>query len=336
MRGDGIVDASVRKKAELIEAGGVTVDRSFDPYKSRSTSGPGAGLESIFVNIGGHRVRLGVRQTSRFTARLEGDTVTITRDGAEYVKGRLEHAISHCPGQVYITVSEKCVFDCKFCPVPKLQGKIKSDEEVLGLVREGMKHPDLSAISITSGVWRTAEEEAEKIARLVKLIRKELDGRDVPIGVSIYATENSSELLKEAGAAEVKYNIECLDREIFARVCPGLDFDHIVDALEHAVAVFGKNHVFSNVLIGLGESDEAVIDGMEMLAGKGAIPILRKTNPHPLRAGEVDVESVSADRLLKLAREERRILEKHGLDTTKSLTGCVICTGCDITPLRDV
>jgi biotin synthase-related radical SAM superfamily protein len=330
------VDESVRKKAELIEAGGVTVDSSFDPYKSRSTAGPGAGLESIFVDIGGHRVRLGVRQASRFNAALEDGIVTISRDGAEYVKGRLEHAIAHCPGQVYITVSEKCVFDCKFCPVPKLQGKIKSDEEVLELVREGMKHPDLAAISITSGVWRTPEEEAERIARLVKIIRKELDGREVPIGVSIYATENSSELLKEAGAAEVKYNIECLDREIFARVCPGLDFDHIVAALEHAVAVFGRNHVFSNVLIGLGESDEAVIDGMEMLASRGAIPILRKTNPHPLRAGEVAVESVSADRLLKLAREERRILEKHGLDTTKSLTGCVICTGCDITPVTDI
>ncbi len=176
--GDAVVDAGVRKKAELIEAGGVTVDRSFDPYKSRSTAGPGAGLESIFVNIDGHRVRLGIRQASRYSASLDNDTVTISRDGAEFAKGRLEQAISHCPKQVYITVSEKCVFDCKFCPVPKLQGKIKSDEEVLGLVRDGMKHQDLAAISITSGVWRTPEEEALKIARLVKIIRKEIGGRD--------------------------------------------------------------------------------------------------------------------------------------------------------------
>jgi hypothetical protein len=75
---------------------------------------------------------------------------------------------------------------------------------------------------------------------------------------------------------------------------------------------------------------------MEMLAARGAIPILRKTNPHPLRAGEIYIETVSADRLLKLATEERRILEKHGLDTTRALTGCVPCTGCDITPLKDV
>jgi biotin synthase-related radical SAM superfamily protein len=207
---------------------------------------------------------------------------------------------------------------------------------VLELVRDGMKSPDLAAISITSGVWRTPEEEAEKIARLVKIIRKELKGRDVPIGVSIYPTANSSELLKDAGAVEVKYNVETLDREVFRKVCPGLSFDYIVDALEHAVTVFGKNHVFSNVLIGMGESDETLIDGMEMLAARGAIPILRKTNPHPLRAGEIYIETVSADRLLKLATEERRILEKHGLDTTRALTGCVPCTGCDITPLKDV
>ncbi len=331
-----MMDTGVRKKAELIEAGGVTVDASFDPYKSRSTAGPGAGLESIFVSIDGHRVRLGVRQASRFSARLEDGIVTISTEGAVFARGRLEQAISHCPRQVYITVSEKCIYNCKFCPVPKLQGKIKSDEEVLGIVRDGLKYPDLAAISITSGVWRTPEEEVLKVARLVKLIGKELGGRDVPIGVSVYATADSSERLKEAGAAEVKYNIETLDRDIFKRVCPGLSFDHIVDALEHAVTVFGKNHVFSNVLIGMGESDETLVDGIEMLAGKGIIPVLRKTNPHPLRAGEIYIESVSADRMLRLAAEELRILKKHGLDPRKALTGCVPCTGCDITPGIDL
>lgn len=330
------MDAAVRKKAELIEAGGVTVDGSFDPYKSRSTAGPGAGLESIFINIDSHRVRLGVRESSRFSARLDDDTVTISADGTVFVTGRLEHAIFHCPRQVYITVSEKCIFDCKFCPVPKLHGKIKSDEEVLSLVRDGMKNPDLAAVSITSGVWRTPEEEVQKVARLVKLIRKELDGRDIPIGVSVYATADSSEVLKEAGAVEVKYNIETLDRDLFEKVCPGLSFDHIAEALEHAVTVFGRNHVFSNVLIGMGETDETLVKGMEMLAGKGVIPILRKTNPHPLRAGEIYIETVTADRLLKLAAEEYRILKKQGLDPKKALTGCVICTGCDITPGLDV
>ena len=330
------METSVRKKAELIEVGGVTVDESFAPFKSRSTAGPGAGLESIFVNMDGHRVRLGVRASSKFSAILNGDTVTIFSEGREFARGRLELPISHCPRQVYITVSERCVFDCKFCPVPKLQGRVKSDDEIMQMVRDGINNPKLSAISITSGVWETPEEEARKISRVIRLIRDEIGDLEVPIGVSIYATEGSSEMLKEAGAVEVKYNIETVDREIFEKVCPGLSFDHIINALEHAVTVFGRNHVFSNILIGMGESDETIIQGMDMLASKGVIPILRKTNPHPLRSGEIMIELVSAARLLKLAGEQRRILEKYGLDSKKALTGCVLCTGCDITPLIDL
>ena len=233
-------------------------------------------------------------------------------------------------------MSERCIFDCKFCPVPKLQGKIKSDEEITQMVRDGLKSPELSAISITSGVWKTPDEEARKIAGVVKLIKREFGDRNVPIGVSIYATEGSSELLKEAGAEEVKYNIETVDREIFAKVCPGLSYDYIIRSLEHAVEVFGRNHVFSNILIGMGESDETVLEGMDMLASRGVIPILRKTNPHPLRKDDINIEPVSAARILKLAAEQRRIIEKHGLDTTKARTGCIPCTGCDITPVIDL
>ncbi len=330
------METSVRKKAELIETGGVVVDSSFKPYISRATAGPGAGLESIFVNIDGHRVRLGVRKQSKFSASLNGHDVTISDESGEFARGTLEEAISHCPKQVYITVSERCIFDCKFCSVPKLQGKIKSTDEVLAMVRHGLKDPSLSAISITSGVWKTPQEEAERIASVVKAIKAELGAHNIPIGVSIYPTENSSELLKEAGTVEVKYNIETVDPKIFKKVCPGLSQEYIVKSLEHAVSVYGKGHVFSNILIGLGETDETVLNGIEMLASKGVIPILRKVNPHPLRAGEVVVEIVSADRLLKLAVETRRILEKHGLHAEQALTGCLPCTGCDITPVLDV
>jgi biotin synthase-related radical SAM superfamily protein len=321
-----------RKKAELVAAGGVEVDASIVPYLSRSTAGPGAGLESFFFNSGGHRVRLGVRKSSKYKAVLQGEELVILKDGDEFARGLLEEAISHCPEQVYVTVSERCVFDCKFCPVPKLHGHVKTFEEVMRLAEEGAKRPNFRAISITSGVWKSPEEEVQRVAGLVRELRK----YNVPIGVSVYATEDSSEILKDAGACEVKYNVETVDPEIFKKVCPGLSLDDIMKALEHAVSVFGRNHVFTNILIGLGETDEAVIEAIEGFASKGIIPVLRKTNPHPLRAGEVYVESVSSDRLLRLAEAERKILDKNGLRADRALTGCLMCTGCDVTPHRDI
>jgi hypothetical protein len=71
------MEPGVKIKAELIEAGGVVIDGTFQPYLSRATAGPGAGLESIFVSIDGHRVRLGVRQVSKFRASLHDGEVTI-------------------------------------------------------------------------------------------------------------------------------------------------------------------------------------------------------------------------------------------------------------------
>jgi biotin synthase-related radical SAM superfamily protein len=330
------MEPSIIKKAELIEAGGVVIDPVFRRYISRSTAGPGAGLESIFVNIDGHRVRLGVRQVSRFRATLENGIVLIREGDEEFVRGRLEEAISHCPEQVYVTVSERCIYDCKFCPVPKLDGHVKSAEEVMGLVRKGLENPSIKAISLTSGVWKTPEDEVERMAALVRMINEVSAPRGIPIGVSVYPTKDSSERLKAAGAVEIKYNIETPDPAIFNNVCPGLSHKFIISALEQAVRVFERNHVFSNVLIGLGESDRTVIDGMGMLAEKGVIPILRKVNPHPLCKDELYIEKVSAGRLLALAGEHRRILEKHSLDVRQAVTGCLPCTGCDVSPVRDL
>ncbi len=321
-----------RKKAELLEAGGVEIDDSIVPHLRKSTAGPGAGLESFFFRSGGLRVRLGVRKSSKFKAISEKDEVVILKNGKEFLRGRLEDAISHCPEQVYVTVSERCVFDCKFCPVPKLHGHVKTLEEVMQLAENGSKHASFKAISITSGVWQSPKEEVQRVAGTVRELKK----YNVPIGVSVYPTEDSSEIMKEAGAVEVKYNVETIDPVIFKKVCPGLSLEYIKKALEHAVTVFGRNHVFTNILIGLGESDQAVIEAVEELAAKGIIPVLRKVNPHPLREGEVHTESVNADRLLKLAELERKILDKNGLRADQALTGCLMCTGCDITPHRDL
>lgn len=127
-----------------------------------------------------------------------------------------------------------------------------------------------------------------------------------------------------------------MDPEIFARVCPGLSFDPVLDALTKAVEVFGKNAVSSNCIIGLGEDDECVRRGVVRLAEMGVIPILRPISASPLRAGEIAVRRPSAERLLRLSAMTRAILEQNGLDPRRARTMCLPCTGCNLTPFRDV
>ena len=320
-------------KAMLIAIGSADVDESLLPQKvTPSSSGPGAGLASFFFRSGGHRVRLGINKHSSLKVKEDHGQVVILKDGVEIVRGEIEDALQHCPGQVYITLSERCIFDCKFCPVPKLNGKIKATEDIINMVEGALDTGMLRAISITSGVAISIEDEVEMVVELVKKLKK----YGVPIGVSVYPTEDSSKLLKGAGASEIKYNVETMDREIFRTVCGDLSLDFILESLRDAVDIFGKNRVFSNFIIGLGESDESVREGVVSLAKIGVIPILRPIAMHPLREGEVDVFRPDADRLLRLAKMTREILDKNGLRADIAQTMCLPCTGCDITPHRDV
>ena len=119
-----------------------------------------------------------------------------------------------------------------------------------------------------------------------------------------------------------------------------MDLDFVLESLEDAVRIFGRNRVYSNFIIGLGESDKTVKKGVQVLAELGVIPILRALVLHPLRPDLVDVcpgaARPSADRLLMLARFERKVLDDCGLNANLSKTMCLPCTGCDLVPHRDV
>jgi len=334
-----------------------------------STAGPGAGIGSFFFRSDGHRVRLEHRRDpdAALIVRLideeaavggmygssddagdariaagdvgagnGGDDVVIFYKGRELVRGRIEPSLLHCPGQAYITLSESCIFNCMFSPVPKLGGRTKTADEVLRMVDDAYRTGNLRAISITSGIERSPGEEVTRAADLVKSLTK----YNLPIGVSVYPTGDSSIRLKEAGAVEIKYNVETMDREIFGRVCADMDLDFVLTSLKDAVDIFGRNRVFANFIIGLGESDRTVREGVETLAGIGVIPILRALNLHPLRLDLADVcpdaARPDADRLLRLARFEREVLDARGLRADVAETMCLPCGGCDLVPHWDV
>ncbi|HYB59714.1 MAG TPA: radical SAM protein, partial [Candidatus Acidoferrales bacterium] len=185
---------------------------------------------------------------------------------------------------------------------------------------------------LTSGVETSAQDEVERIAVIVHALRRKYD---LPIGVSVYPTPNSTQLLKDAGADEIKYNVETMDRELFRTMCPGLSLDFVLEALKDAVHVFGRNKVFSNILVGLGEDDRSIISGMQELIKMGVIPILRAVVEHPLRP-QTKMRRPTADRLLRLARKERELLDENGLRADVAQTMCAPCTGCDLMPHRDV
>jgi biotin synthase-related radical SAM superfamily protein len=322
-------------KADLISIGSARVDSSLlpDQHSNIATAGPGAGGSSVFLRSGDKRVRLTINDSSPLRIMPEDEQVVVVKGEDVIARGVLERPLCHCPEQAYITLSEKCIYDCQFCPVPKMQGGIKDSAKVHRMVAEAYATGQLKAISLTSGVAVSPEKEVRRAVEIIKQLTREYD---IPIGVSVYPTKNSSEELYSAGACEIKYNVETMDPVLFRRFCPDLSLSSVLDSLDTAVDVFGRNRVSSNFIIGLGESDETVRRGIKQLTERCIIPILRPISPHPLRKDVKNISRPDAARLLKLGNMLRDMLDRNSLCADKAQTMCLLCTGCDLTPHRDL
>ncbi|MBO4302178.1 radical SAM protein [Methanosarcinaceae archaeon] len=338
------IPLTLENKAFLLSVGTVSIDPSLVPPQRKSTAGPGAGTAgSVFFRSGGRRVRLTIDPASPLSifpvSGAEEDpgkdrrsvSVAVFYGKDLIATGVLERPPAHCPGQAYLNISERCIFNCRYCSVPKLAGKVKSKEEILEIVQEAWENGPVEAISITSGVAVSPEDELEKVLAVLPDLLK----YGVPVGVSIYPTADSSERLKKAGVSEVKYNLESPDREIFGKVCPELSYDEIMASLKEAVTYFGKGNVYTNMIAGLGETDEAFEERLEELAQIGVMTDIRPVSVNPLRRGECFMEKPSAERLLKLFGIQERICLKYGLRPDRAKTLCAKCGGCDLVCLTD-
>jgi biotin synthase-related radical SAM superfamily protein len=316
-------------KAGVLAGGGCRIEGTLPAGTvARSTAGPGAGgAGAVFFTSEGGRVRLPLGTEGPAILTVRGDGCATLSCGGQTAEGRIEEVGLHCPRQAFVTVSESCVFECAYGPVPACHGPRKTVEEIVALVGEVSDSVD--AIALTSGVAHSVEEEEEYVCRVIEALR----GFNLPIGVSIFPTPATPARLAALGVTEVKFNLEAATPALFASFCPGLSYDVVWDALAASILLFGRGHVFSNVIIGLGETDDEIDACVDRLVGLGVVPVLRPLNPV---AGCRDLRRPTADQLVRAARHLRSALEREGLDPSVARSMCGACTGCDLAAWRDL
>jgi biotin synthase-related radical SAM superfamily protein len=335
------------RKAQLLAGGAVRIPNGLKlPFPpSRSTAGPGAGSKSVVLAFGNTRAKKSIsREEGEFELSLEGGAMSILRGGDVLIE-RVEFVptIYHAPNQAFINIEAACTMDCKFCATPMLKGEATknfTDEKILDMILDASRKPGFRSVSFTSGVQSTPAITARRMAGLVSAARKILP--ETPIGVEPYLTRpDEVDALRAAGADEIKLNIESFDRDIFEKVCPKRDFDTIMHMIIHASDVFGRNRVSSNIIYGLGETDDNVLEGVRVLANTGAVATLRALRRNDFNICELErtlgpLEPVNAERMIRLATAERQILQDHKLTTLDFRTMCNPCLSCDIVPFWDV
>ena len=328
-------------KAELVSGGAVRLPKGYRPpvRYSRSTAGPGAGSRSLVFSFSGIRVKKAISENGEFL--YDPSEMTITRDGrvvAENVS--IIPAEFHCPEQAFFNLDQRCRFDCLFCSSPILGNdatKGLTDEKIIELIK-GSKEPILS-IALTTGIPGTVEESAERMTDCVSKLRVAFP--EMTIGVEPYVDDASQiDRLHDAGASEIKINVETATDELFQEFCPMLDRNNIFNMLAHAVEVFGRGKVSSNVIVGLGESDDDVAVMIDRLCSMGVTPTVRGLRISGHREQVLSEHGIakgpSSERLVKIAKIQKETMERYGLVSGTFETMCLRCTCCDLVPFIDL
>lgn len=340
------MEEGLNKKAILALGGGVRLPEGFVlPFRiSHSTAGPGAGFGSAVFAFGKYRVKKAVSYSAgEFELVVDGDRLSMTRRGEPFIDEiRLEPVVRHSPEQAFFNLDPRCMFHCAYCSSPLLdpsEDKHLSTEKIMEMLEESDSQYGFRCVSFTSGVVGSIQQTVDRMAEAVKAVKVRFP--DVPIGVEPYVvTREQVQQLKDAGAEEIKINVESPSREIFQRVCPDLDYDGIWEMLGIAVEIFGRGKVTSNIIFGMGETDEQMEQVMDRLCSMGVIPGIRalRTNTINMESmGEVlqGVERATPQRAVLLAQKQKECMVRHGFDHMPLKTMCMGCGCCDLVPFVD-
>jgi biotin synthase-related radical SAM superfamily protein len=340
---------TTRAKAELLENGAIFVKnvKKLSFLADHSTAGPSTGQDSIFLRFDdGKLVRLILAETQSETLyTYDVERKMIQRKGTDWYPAKQVESLLHCPEQAFLNLDSNCRYHCKFCATPLIQSHVSHrvlNPQIVTRTIKRVTNKGLSGVALTTGVFSSPTDSVKHMCRVVKAIRNEF-GDTLPIGVEPFVQEEKHiDMLYDAGADEIKVNVESYDPEIFAKVCSEFDYKNNLRMVKYAGKIFGHNRACSNIIIGLGEKEETVNQGAAVLADWGVIASLRPLNINPLIEAQLQealnnrASRPSAERLISHAVKHKKILKETGLDVTRFRTMCLKCTGCDIVPQKDL
>lgn len=338
---------SARKKAELIINNKIYIPKDVKlPYPmDRSTAGPGLGMPSIALAFGNKNIKLVASRDENecFSLQKENGKFHVWKDKEIFLKNvKIVPILFHAPGQAFINLEDRCTYNCAFCNLSN-QGFLQKyePERFVKLILTASKRKDFQAVALTSGIYPNNDEIINKMCYIIKRVRQKIP--HIPMGVEpCISNKKEIMLLKKAGADEIKINLQIPDKDLFEKICPDFHYAAIFNMLKKSVELFGKGKVTSNILYGLGESDKTIIESVEKLAKMGVVPTLRKIRTNQIVKKKLELvttcklSNVTVDRILLIAGEHKKILEKYGLTTKTFKTMCHKCGCCDLVPFWDV
>lgn len=248
----------------------------------------------------------------------------------------IESVIAHAPEQMFFLLHKNCINHCVFCPLtynPEIS--YRSWDEIYQRIEANI-HKNLKSISFTTSdpPYVPKDDLVREIAGLSQNIRK-IHGERFVLGASLNCpTEKHLLQLRDAGINEVRLNIETYDSVLASKIMPNKNIGEMIASIKMAVQIFGKNKVSSNIIIGLGENDHSILNGVLELAKIGAIATLYPYDP--IDHQHLPFRRPSATRIYHLAQEQKKIFKEYNIQPQEAKTMCCACAASHLYPDKDL
>jgi len=256
-----------------------------------------------------------------------------TADGVPYWKIALLHLDS-----IASTVVQRCIYwgteeQCGFCGIELTRGEqtipVKTPAQLAEVCTAARDYDGAVDVTLTTGSINRRDRGALYISRCAHAI-KEASG--LPIQVQFEPPDDLAvlEQVRASGVDAVGIHIETFDPEVLARVAPGkaqCGVEGYFRCWERAVEVFGRGHVTTYVILGMGERRELIEHGCARAIELGVYPFVVPLRPVPgtLMA---DTPTPDADYVASIYRSVSAMLAESGLDHVEATAGCARCQAC--------
>ncbi|HUB04836.1 MAG TPA: MSMEG_0568 family radical SAM protein [Solirubrobacteraceae bacterium] len=256
-----------------------------------------------------------------------------TADGVPYWKIALLHLDS-----IASTVVQKCIYwgtddQCGFCGIELTRGEqtipVKTPEQLAEVCTAARDYDGAVDVTLTTGSINRRDRGALYISRCAAAI-KEASG--LPIQVQFEPPDDLAVLehVRDAGVDAVGIHIETFDPDVLRRVAAGkaqCGVEGYFECWERAVEVFGRGHVTTYVILGMGERRELIEEGCRRAIEMGVYPFVVPLRPVPgtLMA---DTPAPEAGYVASIYRSVSAMLAESGLDHVEAKAGCARCQAC--------
>jgi len=214
--------------------------------------------------------------------------------GSAIVLGLMRGKLDAEPTTIYLLTyyPEKCLANCGFCPQAKTS-KGRADmlsrvtwptfptEHVISRIETEAKNPSIKRVCIQALNYPQVFDDVLALAR-------EIGSRaHVPLSISCQPFNSEQmKLLKEAGVDRISIALDAATKELFDKVKGPLtsspySWETQRETLMKAVEVFGRNRVYTHLIVGLGETEREMIQTIQWCTDRGIYPSLFAFTPIP-------------------------------------------------------